>query len=76
MNTSPNVVYISDVEFQRRYSKVSEDIFGFGFEVEEAKKNIIADALEIAPYMNSREIGKFIADLGIKMAVAAERGKR
>jgi hypothetical protein len=76
MNTSPNVVYISDVEFQRRYSKVSEDIFGFGFEVEEAKKNIIEEAIEIAPYMNSREIGKFITDLGIKMAVAAERGKR
>jgi hypothetical protein len=76
MNAAPNVIYISDVEFQRRYSKVSEELFGFGFEVEEAKKNIIDEALELAPYMNSREISKFISDLCHQMAVAAERGKR
>jgi hypothetical protein len=75
MNAS-NVIYIHNTELQRRYNKVSEDCFGFGWEIEEAKHRIVDEALELAPFMNSREISKFISDLCHQMAVAAERGKR
>lgn len=63
-----NVVEISRETFRQRAAKASiEDAFGFGHEIEEMKKQIISDALLLAPYLNGRELGKFVTELGFQM---------
>jgi hypothetical protein len=58
-----NVTSISQAQFRRRCSKISEELFGHGFEIEEAKKQLLSDAMNLAPFLNTREKAKFLVEL-------------
>lgn len=74
--TTSNITPLTDAEFRRRCSKMSEEIFGFGYDHEQDREQIISDAMTLAHSMSSTEVSRFVSELYAKMFLIARMNKR
>jgi hypothetical protein len=71
---SDNLNVTDHTVYRAKMTEVSDEFFGIGYDIEEAKKQILADCIALAPYMNGPEVIKFLNEIGLSMKVA-KRGQ-